>query len=479
MTQAFSPLEQLGALDSGAALSLASAASDILLILDGQGVVCDIKCADPTLLAGGAESWIGRPWFDMVTTESRPKVAQLLADAGTERPSRWRQVNHVVGGASGIPLLFATLRLGEPERIVAFGRDQRAMAALQQNLLQAQQSMERDYARLRQVEARYRILFRTAPDAILMLDPETRAVVEANPSAARLLGDGAIQLSGKPLTAHLDEDSAQALDALLTRVQATGRTEEVRLHPLHGMRDVTASCTLLRQDNSAILLLRLSPRSDAAAGGVDQDPRQALLKAIEGLPDGFVLTDKAGRILATNAAFLEIAQLATEEQARGESLERWLGRSGVDTSVLLSNLEKHGAVRLFFTTARGEHGSNPEVEISAVAVREGRRTSFGFSIRDVSRRLNAPSKPAGDIGVALMPRSMEQLTELVGRVPLKELVRESTDVIERMCIEAALMLTGDNRASAAELLGLSRQSLYLKLRRYGLSEIGEDGGRAE
>jgi DNA-binding NtrC family response regulator len=42
-----------------------------------------------------------------------------------------------------------------------------------------------------------------------------------------------------------------------------------------------------------------------------------------------------------------------------------------------------------------------------------------------------------------------------------------------MCIEAALKLTGDNRATAAELLGLSRQSLYVKLRRFGLAEVTE------
>jgi DNA-binding protein Fis len=35
-------------------------------------------------------------------------------------------------------------------------------------------------------------------------------------------------------------------------------------------------------------------------------------------------------------------------------------------------------------------------------------------------------------------------------------------------------MTGDNRASAAEMLGLSRQSLYVKLRRYGLAEFGAD-----
>lgn len=65
-------------------------------------------------------------------------------------------------------------------------------------------------------------------------------------------------------------------------------------------------------------------------------------------------------------------------------------------------------------------------------------------------------------------RSVDQTTALVGQVPLRDLVRESTDLIERRCIETALRMTQDNRASAAELLGLSRQSLYSKLRRHGL-----------
>ena len=63
------------------------------------------------------------------------------------------------------------------------------------------------------------------------------------------------------------------------------------------------------------------------------------------------------------------------------------------------------------------------------------------------------------------------MTDLVGRVPLKDIVRETTDLIEQLCIEAALNLTGDNRASAAEMLGLSRQSLYVKLRRFGMGDL--------
>jgi DNA-binding NtrC family response regulator len=87
----------------------------------------------------------------------------------------------------------------------------------------------------------------------------------------------------------------------------------------------------------------------------------------------------------------------------------------------------------------------------------------------VGRRVTAEPSNGGEV-----PRSVEQLTELVGRVPLRELVRDATDLVEKLCIEAALQLTQDNRASAAEVLGLSRQSLYVKLRRYGLSDAASD-----
>jgi transcriptional regulator PpsR len=150
-------------------------------------------------------------------------------------------------------------------------------------------------------------------------------------------------------------------------------------------------------------------------------------------------------------------------------MDRWLGGTGVDLSVLLANLRQHGVVRLFATTMRGRFGASVPVEISAASAVHGARPCIGFTLRDVGRRL-APEPRRG----RELPRSASQLTELVGRVPLKEIVGETTDLIEQLCIEAALELTQDNRASASEMLGLSRQSLYVKLRRYGLGDLGGD-----
>jgi DNA-binding NtrC family response regulator len=51
---------------------------------------------------------------------------------------------------------------------------------------------------------------------------------------------------------------------------------------------------------------------------------------------------------------------------------------------------------------------------------------------------------------------------------LEAIVRMSTEVIERKAILRALGQSSGNRTAAARQLGLSRQSLHAKLKKYGL-----------
>jgi transcriptional regulator PpsR len=420
-----------------------------------------------------------------VTEESRPKVEALIRDAAARAAPRWRHINQVAtfGGAS-VPILFSAVRLGKADRAVAFGRDLRAVSALQQRLMEAQRSVERDYARLRQAETRYRLLFQMSPEPVLVLDAATGKVAEVNPAAARLFGKAARRAIGRPFAEAFEAGSQAAVQSLLAGVRAAGRADDVRAQlATNGQAEVVVSASLFRQDEVVSVLVRLSPVAAAAAAAEAADPialpktKSKLLKLVEGVPDGFVVTGQDGRVLSANAAFLEMAQLAVEEQAIGESLERWFGAAGVEVEVLMGSLRQRGSIRLFAATLRGEYGAATEVEISAVTVMNGGQPCFGFAIRDVGMRLAAP--PGNSKGGREPLRSVEQLTELIGRVPMKDLVREATDVIERLCIEAALDLTSDNRASAAEMLGLSRQSLYVKLRRYGLGDSGAEDAAPE
>lgn len=462
----------LGGLDAAAAATLIASAADISLILDADGTVLEVNLGSQGMADEGYRKWIGQPWIETVTAESRPKVEALLRDAGTTSDRSARHVNHSSARGPDVPVLYSAIKVGSAGHIVALGRDLREVAHLQQRLMDAQQSLERDYWRLRNVETRYRMLFQMSSEAVLIIDATTEKVIEANPTAGELLGEASKRVVGRPLMECFGADSAHAVQTMIAAARAAGRADDVSIRFGLDRREYLVSSFYFRQGNDALYLLRISlPRAEA---GASQLPR-TVLRAIESSADPFVVTDLEGRLLASNRAFLDLAQMPTEAHARGESLDRWIGRSRVDFSVLMANLRQHGSIRLFSTSLTGEHGATADVEISGVAMPAAETPCMSFNIRDVGRRVS--SEPAE--GIPDQPRSVEQLTELVGRVPLKELVRDATDLIEKLCIEAALKLTNDNRASAAEVLGVSRQSLYVKLRRYGLVDPSGDADEAD
>jgi transcriptional regulator PpsR len=462
-----SPRKFLAELDADAVASMATAAADVTLIVDQAGIIRDCAFNNDELARDldSAGRWRGRPWAETVTPDSRAKVETILREAASGAVPRWRHVNYPVPpGTPPAPVHYCAVQVDAYGRYIVFGRDLRPVSALQQQLIEAQQSMERDYARLRHIETRYRLLFQMSSEPVLIVDVGTRRIVECNPAAERLLRLSGGRVVGRPLVEAFERATWRTVQNLLSGVEANGRPGMKHV-PLPGSESpVTLSASLFRQDEVAMFLVRLSFES-ANVGGTGTPLASPVLKLMEQAPDGFVVTDADGHVQMANEAFLGMAELANQEQARGQSIERWLGRSGIDLSILISNLRQRSTVRLFATTLRNEYGATSDVEISGVSVSMGDTPYLGFLVRGIRRQ-----PKSGSAAIVDMPRSVEQLTELVGRVSLKQLVRETTDLIEKLSIEAALRLTDDNRASAAELLGLSRQSLYVKLRRYGLAD---------
>jgi transcriptional regulator PpsR len=497
-----------GTFDTGAAALLIAAAADITLVINAKGGVQSMHCrAD--FDRDGLNSFVGRQWEDCVTIESRQKIVALLSEAvehtgkGPAPKAKWRQVNHPSSSGVDIPVLYSTIRVGTDGSIIAFGRDLRATAALQQRLVDAQHSMERDYWRLRNAETRYRLLFQMSSEAVLVIDAGTQKIIEANPSVAKMLGDISMPIVGQRFPSGFDQRSIDIIESLFARVRSSGRAEEVSVwlsgrggeptsanaQGTSGASEYFISTSLFRHEQHSLLLVRVSqtpadPRMDGEV--------KSVLDAVTRAADGFVVSTVNGIIIWANQAFAELAHTSGHDKLRGEALDRWLGRNEVEFNVLMSNLKRRGSVRLFAAGMRGDDGLIAEVEVSAVALPASNPPAMAFTIRNIGGRLTHPSgmlasdhedgKPypgpagAASAATAVGPtsRSVEQLTALVGRVTLKELVGETTDLIEKLCIEAALGLTEDNRAAAAEMLGLSRQSLYVKMRRHGLGDLPPD-----
>lgn len=459
----------MDAIAKSASADLVASTNDICLLVDDAGVIVDAVINSDIADLEDAHQWVGKRWEETVTVESKQKIADLLAPKKKDK-NRWRQVNHPGSGDLDLPVSYKTVKLDDG-RTMAIGREMRQVSLLQQRLLDVQHSLESDYARLHQAEVRYRMLFSLSSESILCVDAESRRILEANPAAAELLGGPVNKLINRSFPRGFSDNSHDKINALLTRVQAAGVAEEVMVTTARDAHSVVLSASLVRKGDGPYFLLRIQPSGQSGSDGISH----RVIDVVNRSPDSFVVTTADGTILAANLAFMSLVSVATDLQLVKQPLDRWLGRRGTDVALLLRNLPERGEIRQFDTIVRPEFGEPVDVELSAVSALDTDNPCLGFVIRQrhVKRASPSPS-PNTESGAKELPHSLQEMTELVGRVPLKDLIRETTDIIEHMCIEAALKLSNQSRASAAEMLGLSRQSLYVKLRRYGIGDNDDE-----
>jgi transcriptional regulator PpsR len=453
-------------MDPDAIGAVVAAGSDIALLLSSRGHVLDVAYRDKSLKPWGVDHWVGRDFRDTVTAESREKVDDLLLEASTVPLTRPRQLNHPADGSRDLPMGYRIVSTAGRDRLIAVGTDMRTLSEMQQRLVRAQIDMEKDYRRIRDMESRYRILFHLAFEPLLVVDGKTGKVLDANDGAARLFDKPVKRLVGGAVINAFTRADQPAVTEALAGIGHRGREDdfEARLAGLEQF--VKVRVTPFREFGATNLLLSfmLDSRAERNIGALS-----TMLTVARALPDAMVAVDESGAVVEANAAFLDLVRTVSLDKVEGKGLDQWLGASGVDLQVLMANLREHGTVRRFSTVMRDEVGATVPVEISATAVAgiDGRR--YGFSIREGTRsETSSPRIEASPAGTAA------QFTDLVGRVPLKDLVRDTADIIEKLCIEAALRLTDNNRASAADMLGLSRQSLYIKLKRYGIADVTEE-----
>jgi transcriptional regulator PpsR len=185
--------------------------------------------------------------------------------------------------------------------------------------------------------------------------------------------------------------------------------------------------------------------------------------------DGIVFLDGDGIITAANESFLKLTDSGNIAQVRGRSFADFLARGSVDMRVLLDNAKRARQLRMYATRLLNEFNGQIAVEVSATYLNDRPDPAFGIVLRDASRveMLRRPGFTGGEDG-------MRSVMELVGSSSLKDIVAETADVVEKMCIQTAVDLTRNNRAAAAEMLGLSRQSLYVKLRKFGMVNKDEE-----
>jgi len=249
---------------------------------------------------------------------------------------------------------------------------------------------------------------------------------------------------------------------MLARIRERGKALSILVHLGPEAKPWMMRGSLITAEPGHVFLLQFTAATDLSAR-VEKPGGSVVEELVDHLPDGFVALDDEGVIHHANQAFLDLVQVGSKASAIGESLGRWLWQPGADLNALLVNIHKHKTIRLFTTTIRGELGIETEVEISAGAGEAG-QARIGVLLRNVARRL--PSGGEAD----LLRSALRSMSEQIGKSSLRSLVKNTVAIVEQHYVKQALDLAGGNRTATAELLGLSRQSLYAKLDRYGLED---------
>ena len=429
---------------------------DITLTLDRDGVIRDVAPSD-ALENEALDRWRGRSWRETVPPETGERLAAAMETSRNSGESLCFQVQQRLPSGRELPVEYTTVSLGKNAGFIAIGRNMQSLSDLQRRLVDAQKAREQDFWKLREIETRYRAVLDASSDAVALVRATTLRVVEANVAAIRLFG----LAPGTEFFPNLPSRDRKALESALETARLQGRAPNIALHLPNGSQ-WSLRALLVSSGVDAFYLLQMSALSGAPEVPAESNGLETILQR---LPDGFAIVDREGAVVRANHTFLDLVQIGSESAIIGQNLRRWLTQPGADSGVVLSLVQRHGSVRMMKSRLEGELGASTQVEISGVADRSGHPRHIGLVLRDVGLRDAQPETDGGFYlgnlarGLALPKDSMD------------DLVKASIETIERRCIEDALTQCRGNRTLAARYLGLSRQTLHVKLNKYKLEQV--------
>ena len=366
-----------------------------------------------------------------------------------------------------LPMMCASIKTSSNKKIIVIGRDITEVSRLQQNLVSAQKEISQNYLQISQLEERFRSIFEIGTESIVIVKADDAyPIVEMNRNAIKQLLLAKNDCIGKSLLSLFPASELSKAANFLKGAQDTDEPSILKTLLSNGEATQISATSFI---NSGIpyLLLNLKPLDLAKASSL-LDADSLTVKAIENNAYGFVVCTPEGLILKANKAFNKLNATRGEQDLIGTNIRNYLGPERTDFDQMMQSLKGKASSQSCVSSITNATSSIKLVDISAVSVAQP-RACIGMIFRQVDSRQNKGAR----IDKKLV-RSSQELSMLVGKVPLKDILAETTDLIEQLCIKAALDLTQDNRVSASEILGLSRQSLYIKLRKYGLVDPHKD-----
>jgi PAS domain S-box-containing protein len=200
--------------------------------------------------------------------------------------------------------------------------------------------------RLLASEIRYRRLFEAARDGILILDPETRTITDANPFMTELLGYPRAELLNKELWEIgllKDEKASQAAFREL-RTKGFIRYEDLPLQNKKGQRrEVEFVSNLYDEDGRKVIQCNIRDITQRKHAGEELRKSEARFYAIfSQATAGIAQTDANGRFTLVNKSYCDIAGRSEKDLLRLRMQDLFPPDDFAAISAQLKKLKKEG-----------------------------------------------------------------------------------------------------------------------------------------
>jgi PAS domain S-box-containing protein len=289
---------------------------------------------------------------------------------------------------------------------------------------------------LRISEIRYRRLFEAARDGILVLDPTTRRIQDANPFMSELLGYEHEDLLGKELWQIGLLKDEEASRAAFTELQKTGyiRYEDLPLETNTGVRREVEFVSNLYQENGHKVIqcnIRdITERKQADAAS------QLLSAIVESSDDAIASKDFNGVITSWNKGAERLFGY-TAAEAIGKSVAILIPEERLDEEPgILEKIRSGQSLEHYETVRRRKDGTPVDISLTV------------SPIRNAEGKIVGASKIARDIGEKIQAREKLEQTVVERTAELRETIGE---------LEAfSYSLSHDMRAPLRAMIGFSR-----------------------
>jgi PAS domain S-box-containing protein len=405
--------------------------------IDATGTIRQVNLTGAQLVGIERSRLVGRTFAPLVAAAQRPAFNLFIKQVFGGQDKHSIEVELPV---KGLPLQVVRVRAKRSPN----GSDCRVVVVDITELKQ-----EEDKVRVSEI--RYRRLFETAHDGVLLLDPATRKITDANPFMTQLLGYSRDQFIGKELFEIgllKDENASQEMFEKLKRKHEV-RYEDLPLESDTGRhQEVEVVANLYSENGHAVIQCNIRDITQRKKAEI------ALLRLaaiVESSDDAIVGKDLNGIVTNWNRGAEKIFGYSAREMV-GTSITRLIPADRPDEeNHILGKLRRGESVDHFETLRKTKDGRLINVSVTS------------SPIRDATGKVIGASKVARDTTKQIQAEAVQRRLEVLATSNKKL----EAEIVRRQVVEASLkqseqqqaLLLEQSRSMQDQLRDVSRQVL--------------------